>query len=346
MADEGFKEAGLWPIPLGQIFEELREGVVLFSNGSDLSQIQVVFFNSAALRILGEDSALSSRVPLPQVFREPECMKWIWSGPNDEYSLERKYALLSLRRKLIDSQSESYILITFEDITRRVRLEETRQKFISNMGHELKTPITSMSLALENLQDGGEDLFDQNMGILNRSIERMKQLIEDLSDLSSIETAATLKKEDLLNLYEFTSEILHDFNGRTLERGVTLASQIDPRMEGIFVKTNKLRLYQMIHNLISNAFKYANPQSKVLLSFNLVEGRMVIQVQDEGPGIAIAEQEKIFERFYRTSSARGLPGTGLGLSIVKQLAKKLGGTISLKSELGGSSVFTLSLPLA
>jgi PAS domain-containing protein len=95
MADEGFKEAGLWPIPLGQIFEELREGVVLFSNGSDLSQIQVVFFNSAALRILGEDSALSSRVPLPQVFREPECMKWIWSGPNDEYSLERKYALIA-----------------------------------------------------------------------------------------------------------------------------------------------------------------------------------------------------------------------------------------------------------
>jgi two-component system sensor histidine kinase MprB len=72
---------------------------------------------------------------------------------------------------------------------------------------------------------------------------------------------------------------------------------------------------------------------------------MVIQVQDEGPGIAIMEQEKIFERFYRTSSARGIPGTGLGLSIVKQLANKLGGAISLKSELGEGSTFTLSLPL-
>ncbi|MFM8431103.1 MAG: sensor histidine kinase, partial [Holophagaceae bacterium] len=121
--------------------------------------------------------------------------------------------------------------------------------------------------------------------------------------------------------------------------------EIDSQLENIDIRTNKLRLYQMIHNLISNAFKYADPKSKVRLSFSLVSDRMVIQVQDEGPGIAIMEQEKIFERFYRTSSARGIPGTGLGLSIVKQLANKLGGAISLKSELGEGSTFTLSLPL-
>ncbi len=345
MPEESIQEANSLPISLGKIFEELREGVVIFSNGDELSQVQIVFFNAAALTILGEDSVLGSRIPLPQVFREPDCMKWIWLGPNAEFNLDRKYVVLSLRRKLIESESKSYILIIFEDITRRVRLEETRQKFISNMSHELKTPITSMSLALGNLQESPRDLFDQNIGILSRSIDRMKQLIEDLADLSSIETAAELEKEDFINLYEFTSDIFHDFKRKSSERGITLVVQIDSEFEKMLVRTNKLRLYQIIHNLISNAFKYANPQSKVLLNFDLKAEQMIIQVKDEGPGIAIMEQEKIFERFYRTSSARGLPGTGLGLSIVKQLVKKLGGTIYLKSELGGSSVFTISLPL-
>jgi signal transduction histidine kinase len=345
MFNKGSKEHQDSPIPLGQIIEELKEGVVVFNNEPALSQIQVVFYNTAAHRILGEDSVLSFKAPLPLVFREPECMKWIKSGLADEYTLERKYIVLSLRRKLIEYLNVTYILITFEDITRRVRLEETRQKFISNMSHELRTPITSMSIALENLQEGGSDLFNQNIGILNRSVNRMQQLIEDLADLSTIENMANLKKEDLLDFNEFTSEILFEFKSRTSERGITLVSEIDSQLENIDIRTNKLRLYQMIHNLISNAFKYADPKSKVRLSFSLVSDRMVIQVQDEGPGIAIMEQEKIFERFYRTSSARGIPGTGLGLSIVKQLANKLGGAISLKSELGEGSTFTLSLPL-
>lgn len=333
-------------VHLEKILEGLNEGVVLFKKGPKLSDTLVVFFNSSALKLLGEASLHDSKIPLPQVFREPECMQWIESGPTEDFRLDRKDEVLSLRRKLIESENITYILITIEDITRRTRLEETRQKFISNMSHELKTPITSMSIALENILDGNSYNFQQNIGILGRSIERMKQLIEDLSDLSGIETAANLVKEDLLNLDDFTSEILHEFNNKTPERGISLVITIDPQLQNLTIKTNKLRLYQMVHNLLSNAFKYAHAKSRVQLGFSLTGEHMEIRVQDEGPGIALLEQERIFERFYRTSASRGLPGSGLGLSIVKQIANKLGGVVKLKSELGEGSVFTLLIPLS
>ena len=328
------------------ILVNLREGVVLLD-----SQKEVRLYNPAAQLLLSTSSRLAVGGSLPGVFREPETLRNIelaYSGKETEWTLRRDPRALRLRAMPFDSvDGGRNVLLTMDDITRQEALETTRQKFISNASHELKTPVTSIRIAMENLMDGGfvAPGGENNLKAILRSVDRMTMLLNDISELSRIETGA-LRLESLpIQIADFLPQLLEEVRQQAKSRRITLKTELEPSVEHMVMKADPLRLHQLLENLLSNAIKFSPEGSEVILRIQSREPWLLWVVQDSGPGISDSDAKRIFERFYRAPSTRGVPGTGLGLAIVKHLALLMGGEVSLQSELGKGSTFTVKLPM-
>jgi len=333
------------------ILASLKAGVIVLDSNKE-----VRLFNRSAQSLLGTSSRITLGTPLVGVFRDPLCLSNLaraFAGEGAEWDLKRDPKVLRVRAFPIDLDPTETspghgVLVTLDDITRQEALETTRQKFISNASHELKTPTTSIRIAAENLLEGNQVLpeGDMSLRIIIRSVERMTMLLNDISELSRIETGAMPLEPAPILLEGFLEGILEDVASLARPRQIRLVSHIEGCLEQIPLVTDPHRLYQLLDNLLSNAIKFSPEGSEVKLTADR-EGEWVsISVVDQGPGIAEAEQSRIFERFYRSPLTRGVPGTGLGLAIVKHLASLMGGEISLRSTPGGGATFTLRLPLA
>ncbi len=330
------------------ILANLRAGLIIF--GADR---RVRMFNPAAQRLLGSSSCLGLDESLPGVFREPESLRNLeraFQGESVEWVLRRTPRVLSLRAvpMLDPSGEDGDLLVTLDDISRQEALENTRQKFISNASHELKTPTTSLRIAAENLQDGNHVLpgGESSLQSIFRSVDRMTMLLNDISELSRIETGALVLRPEPIQLGDFVSGLLEDLRPQAKAQQVALACKLPPALEARCIHADPLRLQQLLENLLSNAIKFSPQNAEVRLSIQPDGPWLAWTVEDHGPGIAPTEAQRIFERFYRSPSARGIPGTGLGLSIVKHLSAQMGGEIALESELGKGAKFTLRLPFA
>lgn len=328
------------------ILVNLREGVVLLD-----SRKEVRLYNPAAQLLLSTSSRLTMGGSLHGIFREPETLRHIeqaYSGEETEWTLRREPRALHLRAIPFDSgDGGTSVLLTLDDITRQEALETTRQKFISNASHELKTPVTSIRIATENLMDGGfvAPAGENNLKAILRSVDRMTMLLNDISELSRIETGA-LRLESLpIQIGVFLPQLIEEMRHQAEPRRITLNAELEPSLEHKVMETDPLRLHQLLENLLSNAIKFSPEGSEVLLKVQSRGPWLLWVVQDSGPGIADSDAKRIFERFYRAPSTRGVPGTGLGLAIVKHLALLMGGEVSLQSELGKGSTFTVKLPL-
>ena len=328
------------------ILANLHEGVVLLD-----PQKEVRLYNPAAEWLLGTSSRLTMGSSLPGVFREPKTLRHIelaYSGQETEWTLFRDPRVLRLRAvpfELVDG--EQNVLLTLDDITRQEALETTRQKFISNASHELKTPVTSIRIATENLMDGGF-VAAEGEGSVNailRSVDRMTMLLDDISELSRIETGALRLEARPLQLGTFLPQLLDDLRHQAISRHIALKTEVEPGLDDMVVEADALRLHQLLENLLSNAIKFSPEGSSVVLRIQNREPWLIWSVQDSGPGISESDAKRIFERFYRAPSTRGIPGTGLGLAIVKHLTLLMGGEVSLQSEVGEGSTFTVKLPM-
>ncbi|MBL0209963.1 MAG: PAS domain-containing protein [Holophagaceae bacterium] len=328
------------------ILANLREGVVLLDSGKE-----VRLYNPAAQLLLSTSSRLTMGGSLPGVFREPEtlrCIELAYAGRETEWTLRRDPRSLRLRATPFESADGSRsVLLTLDDITRQEALETTRQKFISNASHELKTPVTSIRLATENLLDGGfvAPGGENNLKAILRSVDRMTMLLNDISELSRIETGALRLEARPIQLAPFLPQMVEEMRHQAEPRRIALRADLQPGLEGLAIQADPLRLHQLLENLLSNAIKFSPEGSEVVLRVQQNEPWLVFSVLDSGPGIAESDAKRIFERFYRAASTRGVPGTGLGLAIVKHLVLLMGGEVSLQSELGKGSTFTVKLPM-
>jgi len=327
------------------ILVNLQEGVLLLD-----SRKEVRLYNPAAQLLLSSSSRLTLGGSLPEVFREPETLRNIemaYAGKETEWTLHRDPRSLRLRAMPFDSADGSQsVLLTLDDITRQEALETTRQKFISNASHELKTPVTSIRIAAENLMDGGFVAPDgeNNLKAIFRSVDRMTMLLNDISELSRIETGALRLEALPIQLGVFVPQLVEEMRQQAEPRRITLKAELETSLEPRVIKADALRLHQLLENLLSNAIKFSPEGSEVILRIQSQAPWLLWSVQDSGPGIAESDARRIFERFYRAPSTRGVPGTGLGLAIVKHLALLMGGEVSLRSEPGKGSTFTLRLP--
>ena len=231
------------------------------------------------------------------------------------------------------------------DITRLERTETMRRTFVADVSHELRTPISSIAAAAETLGDGGADGAETQelVGVIRRQSERMRELIDDLTDLAQIESGAiTLGKENVV-LSSLLREVAQDLAAGAREKQVEIVVSGD---EAAAVPGDRRRLAQVARNLLDNAVKFSPEGGRVELRAFAEPGRAGFSVADDGPGIPKAERDRIFQRFYQIDRSRSKtrPGSGLGLSIVKHLVHLHGGSIEVEGNVGAGSLFVVRLP--
>ncbi|HDR7318629.1 sensory box histidine kinase PhoR [Bacillus toyonensis] len=238
------------------------------------------------------------------------------------------------------------IVLVFHDITELKRLEQMRKDFLANVSHELKTPITSIKGFSETLLDGAMDnkkFCEHFLRIILKESERMQGLIEDLLDLSKIEQQGFKLNMETVDMKGLLEDIHMVLDNKAGEKEISLQVNV---LKRVSVIGDPGRLKQIFINLINNAIVYTPAGGVVSVELAEDKYNAYIKVSDTGIGISKDEIPRIFERFYRVDKARSrnTGGTGLGLSIVKHLVEAHHGTITVDSEVGEGTTFTVVLP--
>jgi two-component system phosphate regulon sensor histidine kinase PhoR len=240
------------------------------------------------------------------------------------------------------------VLLVMNDITRLKQLENMRKDFVANVSHELKTPITSIKGFVETLQDGALEDAERArhfLSIINRHADRLNAIIDDLLILSKIEDNPTRQISfNRHRLAEVVESALQVCEHQAYRRDIRLVPTCPPEF---YAEINPILMEQALVNLVDNAIKYSNPGSTVEVRVLAKESYYVVSIVDSGCGIPERDLPRIFERFYRVDKARSrsLGGTGLGLAIVKHIAIIHGGEVTVDSDEGVGSVFSLILPV-
>ncbi len=334
---------------LSKILETMRESVLVI--GEDT---RILASNKAAYNAFGRKNGALEDKRLSEVIRDLNLheafRKALEDGEFSDLKLEilgaaekRKYDVHIAPFELDDEKSE---VGAFYDITQIEHLERVRQEFFSNISHELRTPLTSIMAFVETLEDGAIEDEENNrrfLGVIRRNAERMHRLIDDVLELSSIESGIIEINAKQISLASLVGEVFTNLSNKAGERGIKLINAV-PGDAKVFA--DAVRLEQMLTNLIDNAVKFNREQGSVTVAFAKNGTKDLISVEDTGEGISGEHLQRIFERFYRTDRARSreIGGTGLGLAIVKHLARLHGGEISVSSNVGKGTVFTVELP--
>jgi two-component system phosphate regulon sensor histidine kinase PhoR len=236
-------------------------------------------------------------------------------------------------------------LAVFHDLTEVRRLEGVRRDFISNVSHELRTPLAGIRAAAETLQEGAIDdrpAALEFLGHIQRETDRMTQMVEELLELSRIESGAAPLHFAQMDAAALVRDTARRFGQQAERAGLSLRADVGETPLSIIGDAE--RLERAIGNLVANAIKFTPAGGTVNMSARAAEGGVEIAVSDTGPGIEPEEQSRVFERFYKTDRGRGSGGTGLGLAIVKHIVQAHEGTVALESRPGRGSKFTILLP--
>ncbi len=238
-------------------------------------------------------------------------------------------------------------VLTFNDATDRYRVERIRRDFVANASHELRTPLTSIRGFVEALEDGALDqpaTARRFLAKIRTHADRMTALVDDLLELSRLEAGDRAPEWGPTRPKDLAEEVVALFEDLATRRQISLVVRDH---SAPVVVTDPDRLRRMLENLVDNAIKYTREGGHVEIITSAGEdGAARFEVKDDGPGIGAEHLERIFERFYRVDKARSreLGGTGLGLSIVRHLAAGMGASVSVQSELGRGSRFTVIVP--
>lgn len=232
------------------------------------------------------------------------------------------------------------IVVSVQDITDIKRLENMRSQFVTNVTHELKTPLTSIKGFAETLRYVEDsDIRNKFLNIINKEAERLTRLINDILILSDIENYSKLSTEKFYPS-EIIDEVLYIVKKQAEQKSITI--EFEDSFNDILVG-NKDRFYQLCLNLIENSIKYSKENSSVKIVTEEIEKEFILKVEDDGIGIPAEDLPRIFERFYRVDKSRSSKGTGLGLAIVKHIVKIFNGEIFVESKLGKGTRFTIKI---
>jgi two-component system phosphate regulon sensor histidine kinase PhoR len=328
------------------VLSGMNEGVLVIG-----AEGRIVLTNPAlrAMLLIGADAIGKSAL---QVVRNADLSQLLGNaarGVPGEAELE--LTGLVQRRVLVRTvtlpEQEGGVLAVFVDVTALRRLESIRRDFVANASHELRSPLTTVRAAAETLRTMGDDrqAAERFVELIERNAERLANLIDDLLELSRIESRELelhLEELDLASVAERTiSQHAHRARLKKIALSHDLAAA--PR-----VRADPRAVEHILGNLVDNAIKYCPEGTQVRISAAAAESRVRVFVTDDGPGIAPQHQARIFERFYRvdTGRSRELGGTGLGLAIVKHLVEALGGAVSVESRPGAGSTFSFTLQRA
>lgn len=234
---------------------------------------------------------------------------------------------------------------TFDEMLLRLNTAwEQQRQFVSDVSHELRTPLTIVSGYLQSVQRRGTNLNEpqrEALAMATSEADRTIQLLQDLLTLARVDNGQMQFSTERVCLNEFVGQVIN-----LAQQYSDRAIKFQPRSDSVPVCIDSNRLKQVLLNLIDNAIKYSEPEQPVILTVEKKGQWAKLAIEDRGIGIPLAQQTRIFERFYRVDEARSrfTGGTGLGLSIVKTLVEGMGGEIMVRSQLGEGTTFTVSFP--
>jgi signal transduction histidine kinase len=236
----------------------------------------------------------------------------------------------------------------WRDVQRDRRLSEMRSQFVSSVTHELKTPLTAIRMFTETLkldEDVDRKTRSEYLDTILHESERLSRLVDNVLDFGKIERDKKTYRFQPVRLEGVVEKAARAAQYPLEQAGFVLETAIEPDLPALAADSDALQ--QAILNLLSNAMKYSGNSRRIDLRLDRKNGHARIHVVDQGIGIALEDQKRIFQRFYRTPSAENqhIPGTGLGLTIVAHIAKAHGGEVEVKSRPGDGSSFTICLPL-
>lgn len=264
------------------------------------------------------------------------------------YSMSKKHYEFDIEN-IKDSRDNSVMgkLINITDLTSIINIENIRREFVSNVTHELKTPLTSISGFVETLKANDNiprETQYKFLNIIEEETIRLNELIDDVLTLSFIEQNLDINLERI-NLVKVLEDTIFKLENIAKVKNINL--ELITKEKNIFIQSNKYSLTMIFINIIDNSIKYSNEGQDIKIEIISDHEKVIVTVSDQGKGIAEEELPRIFERFYRVDKARTKKekGTGLGLAIVKHLTKAIGGEINLKSKLGEGTKFSVILPV-
>jgi signal transduction histidine kinase/DNA-binding response OmpR family regulator len=260
--------------------------------------------------------------------------------------------VVKARVTAVVDEAGSYIgrVLALRDVTTEREIADMKNEFVSTVSHELRTPLTSIKGYVDLILDGsaGEvsDIQREFLGIVKENSDRLVELINEMLDISRIESGRVHLKVEPLDLAESVTGAVDTFRAVLSQTDRTVEVHLPERLP--LVVADRDRVGQVLINLISNAIKYSPGGGQVSVTAKHAGEQVVVSVTDQGLGIGKDDQKRLFTKFYRVDTAmtREIGGTGLGLSICKTIIELLGGEIGCRSKLGQGSTFWFSLPLA
>jgi two-component system phosphate regulon sensor histidine kinase PhoR len=337
---------------LETVLTGMLEGVIAVDNDE-----RIIKMNSAAADFFDCRPDKYQGRDLQEVVRNSALQQFVHESISSQDPKEDDISLYHNGEKTLNLQSSPLLdankqhigtLVVFNDVTHLRRLENMRRDFVANVSHEIKTPLTAIKGFVETLYQGSVDdpqEIQRFLGIVQKHVDRLSSIVEDLLSLSKIEQedehkAIKRKKGYIKDVFKSVTQICRS---KAEEKSIRISPDCDEQISGVFDAT---LLEQAVVNLLDNAIKYSEPDSTVHLSAHQHNSEIQIQVADQGMGIAKKHLPRLFERFYRVDKARSrtMGGTGLGLAIVKHIAQAHGGNVTVKSKLGQGSTFIIHLP--
>jgi two-component system phosphate regulon sensor histidine kinase PhoR len=335
------------------ILRSMIEGVAVID-----SKERVVFCNRAFAEILNIDAARCEGRPLVELVRQADLLDLARRALTSADSLQgsliigtvmpRSFAVTATPVNALEPAANGAVIV-LHDITELRRLERVRQDFVANVSHEFKTPLTAIQGFAETLLGGALEDQKNNrrfLEIIRDHASRLGRLTDDLLKLARIEAGKLEVQYQPVSVAELVEGCAATTLFKASQRNIALNLSYPPELPAVRGYAGLLR--EVLQNLLDNAVQYTSPGGRVNLSAATRDHEAVITVADTGIGIPLADQERIFERFYRVDAARSreVGGTGLGLSIAKHIVEAHGGRLWVESTIGAGSQFHFSIPLA
>jgi two-component system phosphate regulon sensor histidine kinase PhoR len=338
---------------LTSVLSSMTEGVIAV----DMDE-RIISINKAAARIFENLPENLLNRSIQEAIRIPDLQKFINKALSSKENIEEDITLYQGGERILYVHNtsleeadgrQSGILVVLNDVTHLRKLENMRKDFAANVSHEIKTPLTAIKGFVETLRTGdGADPkeTDRFLAIIEKHVNRLTAIIEDLMKLSKIEkqdekSEIHLEESSIKKTILSAIQICHE---KADAKHITIdllcpedmSAWIDPRL-----------MVQALVNLLDNAINYSSEKSRIEILASLEDKELIISVQDHGIGISKMHLSRLFERFYRVDKARSrnLGGTGLGLAIVKHIVHAHDGHVSVKSTPGTGSTFSLHLPM-
>lgn len=336
--DTLFTELTLQKDELFGIISSIEEGIIVLDRDG-----KIMLMNESFQKIAGIDSSIGTY--FWEIIRKPELDEIVKEAQVKKGSTHREMAfgerVFHVGASYVPSKNE--IVLTFHDITDIKSLEAVKKEFVTNISHELKTPLTAIKGFLETMGNVSNKKNAHYLNIIKRNTERLISIVGDISHLSELEERSILPSLEPVEINGIVLDVISIFETRIKEKGITLITNLEKRKT--VISADPFQMEQMIINLIDNAVKYTN-EGEIKVTTERDNGWFTLSVSDTGIGIPDKDLPRIFERFYRAdkSRSRRLGGTGLGLSIVKYIVLLHNGIINVNSIHGSGTIFTVKLP--